>query len=223
MAQKSTVLDWILRILFFFVALISVSLIMLNMVSGTGEPQKQGLEKAFSDSLGVPVSIGTLNKFNAFPQFIIDVSDLESTQNEQTNPVKAKHISIAFSLFDLLQGKKTIQKFDIEGGEFFNPSFSKEHFTNISTKINPPTIENNQALFIATARVDHKDLKISIPMKHQKSGVDFNYSIQQPVNIKAEYASCEIMGKMDGSNKFQWDIPSKPNKDCTTFLALFKP
>jgi hypothetical protein len=220
--HKSTALDWILRILFFFIAVLSIGILILNLVSGTGDPQRRGLEQAFSDSLGVTISIGTLNNFNVLPQFTIDISDLKSDKNEHQKIIEAGRIRIAFSLLDLLQNKKTIQNLDIDKGKFYYPAFSANEFTNISSKIEPPTINNNQATFTATATINENTLNISIPMNHTKSGINFNYSIRHPVQIKATYKSCVTMGTMKTDGKIEWDISTSSNTDCSQFLELFR-
>lgn len=220
---KSNILNWVIRILFVIIAIIVIGLILLNLISGGGESQRRGLEQAFSENFGVPMTMRTLNKFNAFPQFIIDASDISSAPNEKNRLIKADQVAIAFSLWDLLQNKKTIQELTIKNGEILIPEFSPHHFTQIETSIITPTIDNRQAKLQASAMVKGKKLNLSIPLEHKKSGIHFNYSIVQPTLITARYGTCDISGNIKANNVFEWDQKNKKNNDCNEFLKLLAP
>lgn len=196
---------------------------MLNTLSGNGEAQRNGLQQAFSDGLGMPVTIGALNKFNAIPQFYIDMNDIQAGSIHEGYYLNAEQFVVAFSLFDIFFNKKTIQEFQIKNGEFRIPNLSEDIFKNVNVQILRPELTKPARLFLQ-ATLKEKPIEITISMHHSISNLNYNYNLSNKEQIIAKSGTCEITGTFDQSamQPFIWNLPTTINDDCVTIISLFK-
>ena len=217
----STMLNWTIRCLAIFVIFICIILFMLNTLAGNGDAQRNGLQQAFSDGLGVPVTIGRLNKFNAIPQFHIDIQNFMAGSPNGDTYLQAEQFIVAFSLLDILFNKKTIQELKITNAEFKIPQISKQNFKNTTIQILQPELTKPARLFL-TGLVNDKPIELSLTMQHDISNLNYNYSLSNKEIITAKSGACEITGTFDQSapDPFTWNLPAALNDDCAALIAL---
>lgn len=114
--DPSPLTRWILRVLFFGIVLTLVFFFIINIISGTGDVQKRGLEQALSDLTGAKVEIGTLQQFNLFPQFIISLEGISGAPGEKHPGFVADRLSFGKSFWDwLLNRASRVQEIEIKG------------------------------------------------------------------------------------------------------------
>ncbi len=104
---------WIFRLLLVVVTVIAFGLFALNILSGTGDTQKRGLEQAFSGIFQGNTKFGTLKTFNLFPHLTIAVSNLEINRTTGEKIV-AEDVDIGFGLSDVLFKTRKIEKFTLK-------------------------------------------------------------------------------------------------------------
>lgn len=109
---------WFLRILLTICVLIGFILFALNVVSGTSETQKRGLEQAFSQIFKGSARFQKLDSFNLFPKFSLQISGLEisgiPSAGTQEGVVRADLLGIGFGSEDLFLKTRLIERFDIK-------------------------------------------------------------------------------------------------------------
>ena len=106
-------IKWTLRLLFVIICMIGAALLMLNILSGTGESQKKGLEGAFSQVFQGQAHIGALKTFNILPQFDVDAADITIDLKNNTT-IKAEQVRIAFAFVDLFKGNHHIEALNLK-------------------------------------------------------------------------------------------------------------
>lgn len=99
---------WILRLLMVVVFLIAGGLFTLNIVSGTSETQKKGLEQAFSKIFRGTATFGKLQTFNLFPQLTIHVQNL-AIIGAPGGDIAAEDAEMSFALLDVVLKNRLIQ------------------------------------------------------------------------------------------------------------------
>ena len=104
---------WILRLLITCIVIIAMALVALNIISGTGPTQKQGLEQAFSQMLGGQAQFGTLKTFNLFPDLAFEVETFSLSTASESN-MSADKIRIVFGLSDLVLKTRKIKALQVE-------------------------------------------------------------------------------------------------------------
>lgn len=102
---------WTLRVLIALVVMACMGLLMVKIVSGTGEPQQKGLEQTFSKIFGGEARFGKLLTFNLFPQFTVDINALEISGIHGTGQARADEFRVGFGAIDLITKNRKIEKF----------------------------------------------------------------------------------------------------------------
>lgn len=105
---------WIIRILLTVIILTGLMLGTLNLLEGTGESQKHGVEQIFGGATHGNATIGQLNKMTLFPQINIDASDVTINNFLGKGTVTAERIMFSFNLLDLILNRKRINALDME-------------------------------------------------------------------------------------------------------------
>jgi hypothetical protein len=102
---------WIFRLLVTFVVLGGLCLFGLQIVSGTTDKHKRGLEDAFSQIFHGTTKFGQLKAFNLFPRFSIEIENLEITGISVSGTINAAQAEIGFGPLDLILKNRKIEKF----------------------------------------------------------------------------------------------------------------
>lgn len=104
---------WLFRLLVLCVTMIAFALFALNVVSGTSDTQKRGLEQAFSRIFEGNASFGTLKAFQIFPQLMISVGDL-SVSRTSGGKILLDEVDIGFSFTDIIFKTRRIEKLHLK-------------------------------------------------------------------------------------------------------------
>lgn len=107
--KTSPFVKWTFRILLIIVLIGCFGLLSLNLLSGTTDAHKNGLEKAFSNMFKVPVTIGELKTFNIFPKVLIEVKDVRALKGSDGGEVRIESLTLGFRFFDILFGRDLIE------------------------------------------------------------------------------------------------------------------
>lgn len=102
---------WIFRILVTIVVLGGMVLFGLNILSGTSDKHKRGLEEAFSQIFQGTAKFGQLKAFNLFPQFNIEIENLEISGIGTTGMMSIGAAEIGFGPLDLILENRKIEEF----------------------------------------------------------------------------------------------------------------
>lgn len=121
MSKHPQIGNWILRLLIIIVVVMGGGMLVLGLVSGTGESQKNGLEQALARALDAKTTIGTLKEFNIVPQFSIAAENITAQINTGNKQISLGYGRIAFGFFDILTSQRTIEDIQLrdlksEGG-----------------------------------------------------------------------------------------------------------
>lgn len=104
---------WLLRILIAMVVIAGLGLLSLQILSGTSDSQKRGLEQAFSTIFRGDASFGTLKTFNLFPHTVMAVENLRILRDAGAS-VQADEMSIGFGAGDLILKNRRIEVFHLK-------------------------------------------------------------------------------------------------------------
>ena len=219
----SSLLTWIIRLTAVFIILISITLFMLSSMSGKGESQRKGLEQAFTDGLDMPVTIGTLNYFNAIPQFKIDAASFKAGTKFDKTYIIADQVILGFSLWDIVRNQKTIQEFTILNADIAMPAITNQKFEKTNIRILQPELTKPARLYLNGITGGHK-IELSITMQTRVTNLLNNYYLSDKEIIMAKSGACEINGLFEKNNTppMKWDMPKTPNKNCKPVLDLIK-
>jgi hypothetical protein len=125
MSKRPQVGSWILRLLITIVVLMGGGMLMLGLVSGTGDAQKSGLEQALARALDAKTTIGTLKEFNIAPQFSVAAENITAQTNKTNKQISLGYGRVAFGLFDIITSKRTIEDIELKDlksdGEIWGP------------------------------------------------------------------------------------------------------
>lgn len=102
---------WLFRILITMVVIGGLALFGLKIVSGTSDKHKQGLEEAFSQIFQGTAKFGALKTFNLFPQFSIEIENLEISGIASSGIMNIAKAEIGFGPIDLMLKNRKIEKF----------------------------------------------------------------------------------------------------------------
>lgn len=114
MSKRPQIGNWILRLLITIVVVMGGCMLMLGLISGTGDAQKHGLEQALARPLDAKATIGTLKEFNIAPQFSVAAENITAQTNKGNKQISLAYGRIAFGLFDILTSKRTIEYIELK-------------------------------------------------------------------------------------------------------------
>lgn len=80
------IMKWAFRLLIVLICLVLFFVGSLNLLQGTGEPQRNGLASALGELIGMNAEIGSLESFELFPQLIIDARNIRFEDKETSKP-----------------------------------------------------------------------------------------------------------------------------------------
>lgn len=159
---------WIIRLLLTLIALFGLIFGGLNMLSGTGDAQKGGLEDAFGKALGATVHFDRLEAFNILPQFTVEISGFHASYPSGEGDIDADHVAFSFNLLDLILKKRTINRFEIENANIHKGGwFDKEVI-----------VENTELL----AKENNSMSGLAMRGKYGDRPLTFNVSLEQKIN-----------------------------------------
>jgi hypothetical protein len=110
---------------------------MLNVLAGTTESHRRGLEQAFSELFKARVEFSTLEHFNLIPQFLIELRDMKANHGDGSKFFSVEELRIAFSALDLLLGDKTIEDFSAKDIILWPVAAQSLKFDRIEIKTHP--------------------------------------------------------------------------------------
>lgn len=177
---------WILRLLVAITVMLVMAIAAMNIVSGTGEPQKKGLESAFSNFLGGETHFTTLNTFNIFPDLIVDIGGL-STSVSPTQNLSADKLNITFGAYDLFMKTRKIKNLSIKDARI-----DKDIFLPFDLYIK--TAATTKDGFVFSGTYNGQDLQGKISMT-STGGVVPNYGFAAENPFTINIGSVQISGQ----------------------------
>lgn len=102
---------WFFRLLVLLATVVALALFALQILSGTSETHKRGLEQAFSEIFKGDAKFGTLKTFNLFPQFALEIEKLQIAGINNLGNLTADHFLISFGSIDLATKNRQIENF----------------------------------------------------------------------------------------------------------------
>lgn len=174
--KPSRILKWTFRLLMAFVVLFCTFLFMLNILSGTSEAHRRGLEQAMSDVFKSHVTIGQLKTFNLFPQFVIEMQDVRG-QRPGEGAFRIEDIMLAFSFSDLLFKRNNIEDVRIKNLEF-SPGVIGDHPLQISSLVIEPDSALKQPAFHILGRYGSMPLDVLFGIKRTATAPRASYEIE---------------------------------------------
>ncbi|HNQ91686.1 MAG TPA: hypothetical protein PKI93_02020 [Alphaproteobacteria bacterium] len=184
---------WIIRILLTLIILIGLTIGALNMLAGTSNAHKQGLESAFSGALKGQTTFGVLNAFNVFPQFSVDIEDLYTTNAMGQGDIKAKNVKFSFNFFDLLLKRHQIGGLDITDLEIEKGIYTNQTFFASLIKIFP-TKDDNQSHMSITGHYGILPLSITIDMKQIGTPPELSFRFDKENKFSLEMGRTKVSG-----------------------------
>lgn len=164
---------WLLRILIAFCVSIGFILFALNVVSGTSETQKRGLEQAFSQIFKGSAHFQKLDSFNLIPKFSLQISGLEisglTSAGSQDGALRADLLGIGFGSEDLFFKTRLIERFDIKNLVISEGVIFPLRLEIIQAGLVKSSVEGT-AKFAFSGLYGEKDLKGEIDMKSPSAG-----------------------------------------------------
>ncbi len=121
---------WLFRLLVLIAVVIAFTLFALQVLSGTSDTHKRGLEQAFSEIFKGDAQFGTLKAFNLFPQFTVEIEKLQIAGINNLGNLTADHFLIVFGSIDLVTKNRQIENFQIK-----NLYVSEGVFTPLSLQL----------------------------------------------------------------------------------------
>ncbi len=199
----SPLVKWTFRLLFTAVVLATIALIVLKLLSGTGEAHKRGLEKAISDVFGGPATIGTLHTFNIFPKFHIEMEDVRIAHLPSAGEMQAGRVTLVFRFFDILFKRDMIEDVQITGFTATSGVIGA-HGLRVSTAGIVPATKDRPASF--SLQGDYGDVPLSARLELQSIP-----GVPRPVykimnGLPAEFT----LGSFAVSGKFQQNDRGEP-------------
>ena len=183
---------WILRILITVAVLGALALFGLQIVSGTSESHKRGLEQAFSQIFGGQAIFGELKTFNLFPQFTIAIEDLQISRVNETGSMSADQVLIAFGPLDLLLKNRVIEDFHLKNFKIGEGVYTplNIHLTDAGIY---PNEKKDAANFILTGTYGPHELKGQFAME-MASGMRPKYSFTETGEFAMNLGAVQISG-----------------------------
>lgn len=132
-------------ILITFITIIVIGLILLSglsLIAGTGEPQKEGWEEAFSQFLQSKVTFQKLDNFNVIPQLALEISGLNAIPNTGGGELHAEKVSLKFNTIDILFKQGRLLNLEIKNLRIHPGFFSNYPAKYEYAKIIPKSNEN---------------------------------------------------------------------------------
>lgn len=131
---------WLFRILMIMIVIGGLALFGLQIVSGTSDKHKQGLEEAFSQIFQGSAKFGALKAFNLFPQFSIEIENLEISGIAVSGIMNIAKAEIGFGPIDLILKNRKIEKFYLK-----DLTISAGVYTPLSLKLADAGIYKDEA------------------------------------------------------------------------------
>lgn len=112
------VVTWTFRLLLLLIALMTIFLGGMSLLSGTEDIHKSGIEQALSDLFGVRAEIGTLEDLTFFPIIKLEAKDIKFYEREgETRNVQVDALRFSYGFWHYILGKKIIKDLYLEGVE----------------------------------------------------------------------------------------------------------
>lgn len=184
---------WIIRILLTLIILIGLMIGALNMLAGTSDAHKQGLESAFSGALKGQATIGALNSFNVFPQISVDIEDLYTANAMGQGDINARNVKFSFNFFDLLLKRHQISDLEITDLEIDKGVFTTQKFSAFLIKIFP-TKDGTHSHMSITGHYGDLPLSISVDMKQIDTPPEHSYRFDKENNFSLGMGETKILG-----------------------------
>jgi hypothetical protein len=209
--KPSIILKWIFRVLMISVIGGALFIFALNILSGTGEAHRRGLEQALSDIFKAPVKIGTLKAFNIFPIFHIEMENVRASYDQGNGEIRAGHVVLSFRFFDLMFGRDLIRDLQVTD-LMITPHIIGEHWLRIeSAGIVPAQSQADQPSFKMSGEYGGIPVEAVLALEGA-GGIQPAYSVAN--NLPASLA----FGKIGISGKFVQNDKGEPSIQNAEFV-----
>lgn len=187
---------WLSRILVAICVFIGLILFALNIVSGTSETQKRGLEQAFSQIFKGSARFQKLESFNLIPKFTLQISGLEisglAAAGNQDGRIRADLLAIGFGSEDLFFKTRLIERFDLKNlvtteGTIFPLRLELEQAGIVPAKA------ESAPKFAFSGHYGDKELKGAIEMKASSAGSS-KYGLDEENNFTMNVGAIQASG-----------------------------
>jgi len=114
--EKGSWIGLILKIAFFFVAILLVVLMVMSNVGGKGDNLKKSIEEFVGETTPYNALIGEFNGMTFFPDITFDLADTEFYNKETFDlSISVRKLQLAFGFWDVMFNTGKIKAFNIEG------------------------------------------------------------------------------------------------------------
>lgn len=131
-------LKWTFRILLFLIVIILVCIGCLNMLQGTGQTQKNGIQKTIESFTGKQTQIRKLEAFQFFPEFHVAFKGLENGLFSEKQ-IKAYSVNVRAPGAMVFTRNGLFRELEIHHLEFLKDSEIIHHIENVSIVPEPKT------------------------------------------------------------------------------------
>lgn len=209
--KSSPVAKWVFRILMISVVTGALLIFALNILSGTSDAHRRGLEQALSDIFRTNVTIGTLKEFNIFPVFQIEMENVQGSFGTADGEVRAGNVVLAFRFFDLLFGRDLVKDIQVQHLTI-TPGIIGTHGLKImSAGIVPIKVQAGRPFF--KLQGEYGGLPIAASLELEVVG-----GMQPVYRIKNDLPARVDIGKMSVSGKFVQNNLGEPSIQSANFL-----
>lgn len=209
--KSSPILKWIFRILMIVVIMGALMMFALNILSGTSDAHRRGLEQALSDIFKTSVTIGTLKEFNIFPLFNIEMQDVRAPYGSSGGEVRAERVVLVFRFFDLLFGRDLIKDLQISNLTMTPDIIGAYGLRIESAGIVPPKAKGDHPAF--ELKGEYGDLPVKGSLVLEMIG-----GVQPVYRIVNDIPAHMMFGKLGVSGKFVQNDKGEPSIQSANFV-----
>lgn len=185
---------FILWTLLIFISLIGLALLSLNLVSGTGDSQRRGLEQVFSDAFKGTASIEKLTHFNIAPQFLIGLENLNVINMEGGGSLSVARAQIGFGFLDLILKSRRIESFAVENVKLTGTALDGQEIIIDKAMIEPAT-DGTSGMLTVTGKIGRQNLAADMAF-------DYDAAVRGSYSLPAESPFHLTLGKIVVSGVF---------------------
>lgn len=184
---------WIIRILMSIIVLVALMIGGLNLLAGTSDAHRNGLESAFTGALRGETTFGALTAFNIFPQFSVDIDKLYASGVYGRGDLQARTVKFSFNFIDLILKRRRINSIEINDLVIDKGVFTDQRLSASSITIIPPKDETSPYLNI-TGQYGDMPLIIAINMEQASNGIPPSYQFTESNNFYLTLGKSKIAG-----------------------------
>lgn len=191
--KSSPILKWIFRILLIGVVVSGILIFALNILSGTSDAHRKGLEQALSDIFQTNVTIGSLKAFNIFPLFNVEFENVRGPYGPNAGEVRAGNVVLTFRFFDLLFSRDLVKDIQIRNLTVTPGIIGAHGLTITSAGIVPVKVAGERPTFNVEGVYGGLPIKGSLELE-MVGGIQPVYRIKNDLPAQVNFGKIGISG-----------------------------